>query len=328
MIKEDVIKNIVSLCRQGVKEITQQDIKELKVQLGILQKIVSTHEEEQQEKSAEYWNKAKLGTSYFFRSISEDGIGSSYTAALEAITKILDILRGEPLTITIQKVQRDSSGNIIGITTYTGREQDLTTRFNSKYNQVEYDLNASLNALKKTESTNLAVIQHYANFYNIANEHIKSTRSSASRTGWKKRVNEGNIVEAYQRHLKMKHMSEDLTPDSVYDDFSVPEVMILLYYSVGNTPWWQQGDIGYNQIKAANNAKLASATSIRRVAAKILQIFSQENEFDIKEFNEMFTAQDQDQLTDISKLNNSEINNLLKEVKATGKFKNVVNIIE
>lgn len=317
-MNDDILKTIIEMCREGKKEVLSSEIVELKKQLDILKNLLSKTQEEASEKSAEYWERAKMGKSFFIKGKME----KSYPLALDAITKILDILRGEDLTITIQKVQRNSKGEIIKITTYTGREQDLITKYNSKYKQVEYDLDESLKYLKEVEEKNKAVINHYANFYKIAMEHTKSTRSSTSHTGWRKRVNEGNIVEAYQRHLKMKHMTQELTENTI-DDFTTPEVMILLYYSVGNVPWWKQGDIGYNQIKAVNNAKLASASSIRRVATKIIQLFSEEMEFDIKEFNELFTAQDQEQLLDISELTETEVKELLKEIKATGRFKGI-----
>ena len=183
-------------------------------------------------------------------------------------------------------------------------------------------MDASLKELEKIEIANEAYIKHYSQFYNLANQHIKSTRSHSSSTGWRKKVNEGNIVEAYQRHMQMKHKfleSLDSQPNLV--DFTAQEILILLYYSVGNTPWWEQGDIGYNQIKAINNTRLASDASIRRVATKILDMFSDFSKFDVKEFNEMFTAHDQDQLIDIYELADKEIEDLLKKIKSTGRFK-------
>lgn len=315
--QQSIIYDIIQACRQSSNEIQIQDVLELQNQLKILEEIVSTHEEEQNEKSREFWARAKMGVSYYFKGKAQ----TSYTQALEAITKILDILRGEPLTITIQKIQRNSKGEIVDITLYTGKEANLKTKYNSKYRQVEYDLQQSLNALDKVEKANKTYIEHYSKFYNLANEHIKSTRSHSSSTGWRKRVNEGNIVEAYQRHMQMKHLNANIETESFIQDFTAQDILILLYYSVGKTPWWQQGDIGYNQIKSANNARLASASSIRRVATKILSIFSVENEFNIDDFNEMFTAQDQNQMTDLSKLEENELDNLLKEVKETNLFK-------
>lgn len=331
-IKEDVLKDIISACRQTKDEIAQEDIKELNNQLDFLKKAVSKKEMETNEKSKEYWEKAKMGSARFIHGLNAQGerstekgsYGETLTNVLEAITKILDILRGEPLTITIQKIQRDSEGKIIKIETYKGRESDLTLKYNGKYKQVEYDLEKSAKALEKIEDSNNAYVNHYANFYRIANEHIKSTRSKYSSTGWKKKVNEGNIVEAYQRHLKMKHsLSSETNIDLYSNDFTVQEVLILLYYSVGNTPWWQQGDIGYNQIKNANNLKLASETSIQRVASKILDLFSHPSTFDVKEFNEVFTAKDQDQLINFSELEEKEIDRLLEDIEKTGRFKGV-----
>jgi len=330
-IKEDILKEIISACRQTKDEITKEDIKELNKQLDYLKKAVSKKEIEiKDEKSKKYWESAKMGKAYFIhgldsqgkRSTEEGSYGRTLSNVLEAITKILDILRGEPLTITIQKTQRNSEGKIIKIETYKGRESDLTLRYNSKYRQVEYDLKESAKALKRMEDFNNAYVNHYANFYKIANEHIKSTRSNSSATGWKKKVNEGNIVEAYQRHLKMKHsLTDETNIDLDSNDFTVQEVLILLYYSVGNTPWWQQGDIGYNQIKQANNLKLASEASIQRVASKILDLFSEPSNFNVKEFNELFTAQDQEQLVNFSELQEEEVQRLLKEIEKTGRFK-------
>lgn len=317
MVEKDVLQEIIQACRQSTEEVTKEDIELLKEQLEVLKQVISQKQEAQNEKSAEYWAKAKLGISYYFKG----NMGESHTRALEAITNILDILRGESLMITIQKVQRNSKGEIIGITTYRGKESKLTTRYNTKYKQVEYDLEASLDELEKIEEANKAYIEHYSKFYNLANQHIKSTRSHASSTGWRKKVNEGNIVEAYQRHMQMKHKELGLKAQSYLDDFTAQDILILLYYSVGNTPWWEQGDIGYNQIKVANNTRLASASSIRRVATKILEMFSDYSKFDVNEFNQLFTAHDQDQLTDISELSDNEINNLLNEIKATGRFK-------
>jgi hypothetical protein len=320
-VKQEILEKIIKECRQSIKEVSKEDIKELQKQLKILENIVSKREEQYNEKSYEYWSKAKLGVSYFFKKAGNKNVGESHVQALEAITKILDILRGEPLTITIQKVQRDSKGNIVDIITYKGKESNLKTRYNARYKQVEYDLEGSLKNLDKIEQANKAYIEHYSNFYNLANKHIKSTRSHSSSKGWRKKVNEGNIVEAYQRHMTMKHINFNSEVDTYAEDFTAQDILILLYYSVGNVPWWQQGDIGYNQIKLANNMRLASASSIRRVAAKILSLFANQESFNIKDFNEMFTAQDQNELVDISKLTDQEINNLMKEIKATGRFK-------
>ena len=123
-INQDIIKDIVQACRQSIDEVSKEDILELQNQLNILENIISSHEEKQNEKSYEYWAKAKLGISYYFKGESN----YTYTAALEAITKILDILRGEPLTITIQKIQRNSKGEIVDITLYTGKEANLKTK--------------------------------------------------------------------------------------------------------------------------------------------------------------------------------------------------------
>lgn len=310
--EKKMLEKIIQGCRNSIKQINEKDIKEIQEQLKILKDLLSTKEIIDSEKSKDYWEKAKLGGGYFLKG------ERSYEKALHAITKILDILRGETLTITIQKIQRNSKGDIVDITTYKGKESSLIVKNNGKYHQVEYDLTASLEYLETVEKANLAYINHYANFYKIANEHIKSTRSHSSRTGWRKRVNEGNIVEAFQRHMIMRH---GLNEDEYTEPFDVQEILILLYYSIGNTPWWQQGDIGYNQIKASNNAKLASNISIAKVASKIVEMFSDLNNFNINDFNEMFTAHDQKELLDIRQLAENEVKDILQQIKESGRFK-------
>ena len=124
--EKKILEKIIQGCRNSIKQINEKDIKEIQEQLKILKDLLSTKEIIDSKKSKDYWEKAKLGGGYFLKG------ERSYEKALHAITKILDILRGETLTITIQKIQRNSKGDIVDITTYKGKESSLIVKNNGK----------------------------------------------------------------------------------------------------------------------------------------------------------------------------------------------------
>lgn len=317
MINDEIVQEIVNVCREGKQEATKEEIAALKEQLDIISSYMSEKEEVVNKKSQAYWDAAKLGRSYYLKGAKR----ITYPKVLEAITKILDILRGQPLEIVIQKVER-KNGEIVGITTYKGKESNLITKYNAKARQVEYDLEASKQYLEKEEKATQAYVNHYSNFYKIANAHIKSTRSHASKTGWRRRLNEGNIVEAFQRHMSITHPNADFQ-EQYTDKFNDKEVIILLYESAGNVPWWEQGDLGYLQVKA-NNVRLSSEVSIRRVATKLLSYFNDLESFNKEEFYQLFTAKDISSMTDTDKWTKEQIDAyLLKEVAESGLFKDI-----
>lgn len=317
MINDEIVQEIVNVCREGKQEATKEEIAALKEQLDIISSYMSEKEEVVNEKSQAYWDAAKLGRSYYLKGAKR----ITYPKVLEAITKILDILRGQPLEIVIQKIERQN-GEIVGITTYKGKESSLITKYNSKTKQVEYDLETSKQYLEKEEKATQAYVNHYSNFYKIANAHIKSTRSHVSRTGWRRKLNEGNIVEAFQRHMNMTHSNADFQ-EQYTDKFNDKEVIILLYQSAGNVPWWEQGDLGYLQVKA-NNVRLASEISIRRVATKLLSYFDDLENFNKEEFYQLFTAKDISSMTDTDKWTKEQIDAyLLKEAAESGLFKDI-----
>ena len=314
--EDELLKEIVKTCRNAIEPIKQEEIAELKLLLQELNNRVTDKLDifsGQTEKSRETWERAGLEKSYLTR--------GSYSELLEIITKILDILRGRPLEIVIQKIQRDSKGEIKDITIYKGKESQLATKTVGKFQQVQYDLDSSIKNLEKIERANEVFKRHYSQFYNIAQEHIKSVRSGKGNQ-WRKKINEGNIVEAFQRHMQLKHMDDNIETMTLSEKINPVDVIVSLYYSIGNIPWWQQGDIGYLQVKA-NNLKLASWTSIRRVATKLKEMFKDIEHFDFEEFNKMFTAHDQKQMVDFSELAEDEQQNIIKQIKNNPNFKNI-----
>lgn len=318
-LPKETLEEIVQYCRNTKEKINDEQLRELEEQLSILQEIVTNKEITYSEKSKEYWDKAKMDKAYYLGGTGED-IETLYTKALHAITSILDILRGEPLTITVQKIMRNSKNEIVDIQIIQGKEKDLSLKYNSKFKSIEYDLETTKENLLNIQKANKAYIHHYAEFYEMADEFISRTRSG-KKNHWRKRVNEGHIVEAFQRHMSMRHNAMEANNTIYLDKINKRDLIILLYYSIGNTPWWQQGDIGYMQIKA-NNLQLASISSIQRVATKILQLFSSEN-FNALEFRDLFTAKDQKELLDITKLTEKELNELYKEIKDDKRFRNI-----
>ena len=115
-------------------------------------------------------------------------------------------------------------------------------------------------------------------------------------------VNEGNIVEAFYRHLNYIHGKMEIDATENYNDKDIQgykEVAIELYYSIGFDPWWTGGDIGLVQIKA-NNQQLASLLSVRAVAAKLLNIFMSDSHITRKDFDKIFNRQQQEEISGIS----------------------------
>lgn len=303
--EELILKDIIKACRDSVKPVRKEEIKRLQELLDKLNKVVTNKVDPYtglDEKAREYWSNARLNNAYIVK-------GITYPELLEIVTEILDILRGIPLEILIQKTQRNKQGQITNITVYRGKETNLKTK--NYQGDVQYDLTESLKNFKKIEKANQSFINHYSQFYNIAQEHIKSTRAQTKyKQKWRKKINEGNIVEAFQRHMQIKHMQDNIETSSFNDTIIPRDVIVLLYYTIGNVPWWQQGDIGYLQVKA-NNLKLASQISVKRVASKLKDMFKDLEHFDVKEFNEIFTAKDQQQMVSFDDLAEEEQNKLI-----------------
>lgn len=302
--QKEILEEIIKNCRRGAKDVSKKDVLMLQKLLTELKELVDNSYDQSKQSNMEFWTNKGFSDVRKFRGTQTE----VYPKALHLITQILDIMRGEPLMITIQKYENGV------LTTYTGKESDLVLVTNTKYQQVEYDLKASIDKLKKVESVNNSYVNHFVQFSNIANEHIKKKRSYSAKTkktSWRAKINGGHITEAFQRHIIMRHRGLINDESEIYDeDISVPEVMILLYYSLGNTGWWQQGDIGYMQVKQINNARLASLKSIATVGTKIISMFEEEH-FDYDTFNRMFTQQDQEEMTDYKKLGKEKLNELI-----------------
>lgn len=291
--QQEILKKIIEACQVEQKEITSEKVERLDKLLVKLNKITTQKRSYVDEE----------GASRTYYTIG----GSSYLEAYKLVIEVLDILRGTSLEIVIQKYEK---GKLV---VYKGKEIDLVLKNNGSRRQIEYDLKASADKIKAI-AVNEAFQKHYENFRNIANEHIKHTWAAPKENSKKRlygRANEGHITEAYQRHLILRHGTDDFNNFSA-EKLSIPEVIILLYYSLGNTPWYKQGDIGYLQVKQ-NNTYLASYSSIGNAIRQLQALFDAET-FDVNEFNKAFTASDQDQITDYLDLPKEKLEKIIDEV--------------
>lgn len=220
-----------------------------------------------------------------------------YTKALHLITEILDILRGEPLQLSVYKIEKNDEGKVIKITNYQGKEADVSliskdTKYGNKFvNEIQY----LKDNLEKEEDFSKHFIRHYEKFENIAISHFQKNKN----------FNQGHIIEAYQRHLMVVQHENKFK-----DNITPKHVAIMLYYSTKNAPWWTGGDIGMTQVKNYNNQRLASKKSIRMVANRLIHM-AQSPKFFEQDFYKIFTPEELDNIGDSENLQKYTLNQLL-----------------
>ena len=225
-----------------------------------------------------------------------------YPEILKIITEILDILRGEPLTIDVYKTEKNDKGQIIKITHYHGKEAELSfVSKKSKYGKyITEEIGYVKDNLEKEEIYEKARLSHFENFENIAISHFQEDKN----------FNEGHIIEAYQRHLSAVQHNE-----SFKDKIEPSHVAIMLYYSINNDPWWVGGDVGMSQIKKYNNSRLASQKSIRMVANRLIHMAQNPENFK-EDFINAFTQSEINDMANYEALSNytyEELAALLKK---------------
>ena len=233
---------------------------------------------------------------------TKNKLENSMKLALDYETEILDILRGQKLKIIIQRSNITDKGQVVSTNQYVGNEADVTLgliKDGDVVTGVSYLIKETKDLIKTSanEKKNESFLKHYNTYYNMASD-LLNHKGRFKDTG----INEGNIVEAFYRHLNYVHGKMEIDATENYDDKDIQgykEVAIELYYSIGFDPWWTGGDIGLVQIKA-NNQQLASLLSIRAVAAKLLNIFMSDSHITRKDFDKIFNRQQQEEISSIS----------------------------
>lgn len=293
-------QNIIELLRENYQEYSEEALKDIANQailkLEELQKLFksNTYNNTASERSIYHAGHSKYNWDETLYRIKKKEF---YPQVLKLIIEILDILRGEPLTIDIYKTEKNDKGQIIKITHYHGKEAELSfTSKKSKYGKyITEEIGYIKDNLEKEEIYEKARLAHFENFEKIAISHFQE----------KKNFNEGHIIEAYQRHLSaVQH-------DNSFNDQVTPEhVAIMLYYSINNDPWWVGGDVGMSQVKKYNNDRLASQKSIRMVANRLLHMAESPDNFK-DDFNKAFTQSEIDDMANYEALSNYTYEELL-----------------
>ena len=223
-------------------------------------------------------------------------------------TDILDIIRTGNLDNPLKAVIYSTDKNT-GITKiYIGNERDLDVSIyqeKTKSGEITresliYTITDAKLKLTELNSSNLFA-QHYLKLKK-AIETRKDLEPIKQRLE-NKTINEGHIIESYQRHLYFQHNIKNLDSDTILnfkENENIPTkiIAINLYYSINSDPWFSGGDVGLMQIKGTNR-RLASLMSVKMVASKIFELVKHRQNFNVEDFRKLFTQDD--------------LNNMIKE---------------
>ena len=231
-----------------------------------------------------------------------------YAKAFQIVEKILDLIRGDDITIEVFSVYRDQNNAITSMKSSSRKESSAKLITNKEKATVEY----VKQSLKKEIEYDEAFINHYTQFENVAKK-----RNFIKKVGKNKRtnINQGHIIEAYRRHLMWVKHTKDNNDPYVTD---AKHVAIMLWYSVNSTGWWVGGDVGYTQVKAENNPRVATTKSIRNVASVLLEMYHNPEQFDPQRFKMLFTKQELDDMSDYDEMYRKPLKEIFDQ--KTGRF--------
>ena len=251
---------------------------------------------------------------------SNDKLQQNYQEAFRLINEILNILRGISLKILIAR--RVSVGGKTVLKTFEGEETELKYSSTKHSKSISY-LMGEIEQLKKQEQKvsfyEENYFKHYESFLNIAHEGIGTYQyTTKNGTVDRYKVNEGQIYEAYNRHLRYAyekggHLHNFESEDYRNEPFDVQEIFILIYYTLkAPLGWWEGGDIGMLQVKL-ENTKLASKKSIRFIGTKILEMFSGEAaNMSLEKFEKIFNKEQIDEM----KMTSLKKDQILEEIRS------------
>jgi len=259
------------------------------------------------------WYSSKKGWGDFIYQKRED---VTYEKMFSICSEILDILRtgnlDEPLQLVVFSTSEDGSLSKV----YYGDESKITslkTVTSKDKEQLEYTLKESGMKVKDLQKEN-AFARHYNNFVRMINDYTKLETVKSKYED--KKINEGHIIEAFQRHLFFQHgikrLSEEVFENFKEDRLTSKEIGINLYYALNNDPWFSGGDTGLMQDKGTNR-KLASLMSIKMVASKLFELVQHYENFNIEDFKKLFTQGELDEMTrkDPEKVGNKTLKELV-----------------
>lgn len=223
---------------------------------------------------------------------------ASYEKIFKICSEVLDILRTGGMEKPLQLVvySTDSTGTINKV--YYGEETKAAMKVAGSENEIQYIKDEVSLKMRELSEENL-LVKHYNNFRRgiNTNHHLLEVREKIRDN----KINEGHVIEAFQRHLYFQHKIHSIN-ENTFNDLSLVEdpipskfIAINLYYAINNDPWWSGGDVGNMQVKA-DNLRLASIKSIEAVATKILEMMAHYKTFSAKNFKEMFTQGELDRM--------------------------------
>ena len=130
-------------------------------------------------------------------------------------------------------------------------------------NDKDSELDAAATALSEREFVENIIEQHQENLRQFLYANEGYTGSS------KNRINRGHLAEAFER-LYQAH--KDANPGEPNIDYAT-----AVQESLGNDPWYMQGDVGTAQVKSffdKSNRRVASLKSLQSLCEKLIMVLT------------------------------------------------------
>lgn len=193
------------------------------------------------------------------------------TGTKQSSKKLLNLYK--KLSNVIQSIQKDITNGQFGEPiNYIVYFQDLKGKLHRiQINEIKYkQVRAGSNALKLQQSQIKRLInekersdlitQHYENFVGALQGMYRGKDPLPNSV-----LNKGHLVEAFERHLQERHGGTLLNKSQAQLPFNPYEIWRQVAESKGNTPWYQQGDVGIYQVKnvTSGDVRLSSYNSLQ-----------------------------------------------------------------
>lgn len=256
----------------------------------------------------------------------------SWEKIFKICSEILDVMRtgrlDEHLRITVYSTDKNKQLTRV----YQGEERSLDLKPVKEEYEVDgilktreflqYTLNECKLEISKVQKESLFA-KHFNNFRKaiLTSESLKEKKES-------NQVNEGHIIEAFQRHLYFNHQilnlkEEDFNNAALWSDNPIDhqQALINLYYSINSDAWYSGGDVLNIQVKGSNR-RIASLMSIKVVASKLLSIALHYENFNVNNFKKLFTQGELDKMTleDPEDLANKTVDELVSLIATKSKI--------
>lgn len=174
-------------------------------------------------------------------------------------------------------------------------------------NDRDSKLDASIQAINDQNKVEKIIEQHQENL----RQFLYSNQNSSSLS--KNQINRGHLAEAFER-LYQAH--KDANPNEPNIDYAK-----AVEDSLGNDPWYKQGDVGSKQVKSffdRNNRQVASFSSLKSLCNNLIvvleSIISKQNTNKISETAKRYTEIQQQQLKKANQKLNNELTKMADDL--------------